>query len=265
MSGAVDVPPSLERGLDLEGRPEERARRDQRHGVHGDAGEREAALHLTAASGSGLRHCSLLSASVSRHAKRHRIGVQPPMALPNRDGKTGLTVLQDRCRTDTRPLRHDVRKLTGSSNGPDRFVKRGVLRPDRCAARSVEARRVLGPETPGSSQDRSRPVRRARAPTGGGSDRPASGRSSQLFIASAVLLAASLRTDPARFATISASTQCWFVSQKIRARFRRFARGAIPRLLLVSRGSPPPLCLDPLEDWIWASAPTRTEHSVPPC
>ena len=29
----------------------------------------------------------------------------------------------------------------------------------------------------------------------------------------------------------------------------------IPRLLLVSRGSPPPLCLDPLEDWIWASAP----------
>jgi len=28
----------------------------------------------------------------------------------------------------------------------------------------------------------------------------------------------------------------------------------IPRLLLVSRGSPPPLCLDPLEDWIWASA-----------
>ena len=32
--------------LDLEGRPEERARRDQRHGVHGDAGEGETLLHL---------------------------------------------------------------------------------------------------------------------------------------------------------------------------------------------------------------------------
>jgi len=28
----------------------------------------------------------------------------------------------------------------------------------------------------------------------------------------------------------------------------------IPRLLLVSHGTPPPLCTDPLEDWIWASA-----------
>jgi hypothetical protein len=29
---------------------------------------------------------------------------------------------------------------------------------------------------------------------------------------------------------------------------------AIPRLLLVSAGTPPPTCPDPLEDWIWRSA-----------
>ena len=30
---------------------------------------------------------------------------------------------------------------------------------------------------------------------------------------------------------------------------------AIPRLLLVSDGTPPPVCPDELEDWVWASAP----------
>ena len=71
-----------ERRLCLEGRPEERSRRDQRHRVHRDARERQTASHLPAARGGGLRHRGSPLSSAERMRRRSEAPRNRRLAMP---------------------------------------------------------------------------------------------------------------------------------------------------------------------------------------